>query len=130
VGASDGTPSTPGEASHAKDAPYAMRRSVKRAASDLTRWDFDQNGPLFSAGLTVRDAGDLATERQDRAAQTGKLLYRGALRSLSDSLRTQPHPALARLPPGGYGRDDLVPLRSRQIGGRDPDYVAIVDPVL
>ena len=61
VGASDGTPHTPGEASHAHDAPDAIRRSMKAATSDLRRWDFDQNGPLLPAGLSVRDAGNLAT---------------------------------------------------------------------
>src|SRR3954471_11706888 len=62
VGAPDGTPCTAGEASHARDAPDAMRRSIKAAASDLTRWDFDQNGPLLAGDLTVRDAGNIMTE--------------------------------------------------------------------
>jgi agmatinase len=61
MGASDGTPHNSGEASHAQDAPDAMRRSMKAAARDLTRWDFDQDGPLLAAGLSVRDAGNLAT---------------------------------------------------------------------
>jgi hypothetical protein len=34
-----------------------------QSASDLTRWDFDQDGPLFDAdGLRLFDAGNLATD--------------------------------------------------------------------
>ncbi|MEN3378812.1 MAG: agmatinase, partial [Hyphomicrobiales bacterium] len=45
VGAAEGTPHIAGQPSHAAGAPDALRRAVKVAAIDPTRWDFDQNGP-------------------------------------------------------------------------------------
>jgi agmatinase len=45
-GAADATPHIPGKTSHAADAPDALRGALRQAASDLTRWDFDQDGPL------------------------------------------------------------------------------------
>jgi agmatinase len=63
MGASHATPLSPDGASHAQEAPDAIRRSMKEAASDTTRWDFDQDGPLLPAGIDVRDAGNLATKQ-------------------------------------------------------------------
>lgn len=98
VGASDGTPHIPGQASHAKDAPDAMRRSMKAAANDLTRWDFDQNGPLLPAGLNVRDAGNLATE--PATARHNRELIRKATLAILDAAAV---PVL-------LGGDDSVPI--------------------
>lgn len=47
VRASEATPHRIGEASHAAEAPQAVRHSGHGAASDLRRWDFDQDGPLL-----------------------------------------------------------------------------------
>jgi agmatinase len=98
VGAPDGTPHPPGEASHARDAPDAMRRSIKAAASDLTRWDFDQNGPLLAEGLTVRDAGNIATNPANPGRN--RELIRAATRAILDVSAV---PVL-------LGGDDSVPI--------------------
>ncbi|WP_245477578.1 arginase family protein [Bradyrhizobium guangxiense] len=60
-GAAEATPHLPGRASHAARAPSALRDSTQSIASDLLRWDFDQDGPLLAPGLRVVDLGDLAT---------------------------------------------------------------------
>jgi hypothetical protein len=83
VGAPDGTPCTPGEASHARDAPDAMRRSIKAAASDLTRWDFDQNGPLLAKDLTVRNAGNIVTDPATPGRNRENI--RAAIRAILDA---------------------------------------------
>jgi agmatinase len=98
VGAPDGTPHPPGEASHATDAPDAMRRSIKAAASDLTRWDFDQNGPLLVGDLTVRDAGNIATNPANPGRN--RELIRAATRAILDVSAV---PVL-------LGGDDSVPI--------------------
>jgi agmatinase len=61
-GASDATPWQPGLRSHAADAPLAIRAATERSAEDLSRWDFDQDGPLLPSELTIFDIGDLATD--------------------------------------------------------------------
>jgi agmatinase len=39
----------------------AIRAATKRSVEDLSRWDFDQGGPLLSSELSIFDIGDLAT---------------------------------------------------------------------
>ena len=97
-GASEGTPHKPGEPSHAAAGPNALRRALKAAAADLTRWDFDQDGPLLPAGLRVRDAGNLATDA--KTPEHNRDLIRAAARAILD----------AGAVPMLLGGDDSVPI--------------------
>jgi agmatinase len=97
-GASEGTPHLPGERSHAFDGPSAMRRALQSAARDLTRWDFDQGGPLLSPGLAIQDAGDLAT--QAGTPERNRDLIRAAARAV----------LVASAVPVLLGGDDSVPI--------------------
>jgi agmatinase len=85
-GASDATPWQPGLRSHAADAPQAIRTATERSAQDLSRWDFDQDGPLLPSELAIFDIGDLATDpgnpegnRSLIAFTTGSVLRVGAV---------------------------------------------------
>jgi agmatinase len=75
-----------------------MRRSIKAAASDLTRWDFDQNGPLLAGDLTVRDAGNIMTK--PATPGRNRELIRAATRAILDVSAV---PVL-------LGGDDSVPI--------------------
>jgi agmatinase len=97
-GAAEGTPHKPGEPSHAAAGPNALRRALKAAAADLTRWDFDQDGPLLPAGLRVRDAGNLATDA--KTPERNRDLIRAAARTILDAAAV---PVL-------LGGDDSVPI--------------------
>jgi agmatinase len=97
-GASEGTPHRPGEVSHAAAAPIALRRALKTAARDLTRWDFDQGGPLMPDGLRVGDAGNLATQAETPVVN--RSLIREAARAV---LNASAVPVLV-------GGDDSVPI--------------------
>lgn len=85
-GAGEATPHIPGRASHAAGAPSAIRECTRSMASDLSRWDFDQDGPLLSPRLRVVDLGDLPTSpaapQENRAlitATTSSILKAGAV---------------------------------------------------
>jgi agmatinase len=97
-GASEGTPHKPGEPSHAAAGPNALRCALKAAASDLTRWDFDQDGPLLPVDLGVRDAGNLATDA--KTPERNRDLIRAATRAVLDGAAV---PVL-------LGGDDSVPI--------------------
>jgi agmatinase len=75
-----------------------MRRSMKAAAGDWTRWDFDQDGPLLPTGLSVRDAGNLATG--PATPEHNRELIREAARAILD----------ASAVPVLLGGDDSVPI--------------------
>jgi agmatinase len=62
VGAADATPFSPGQSSHAANAPSAIREALRDYEADLVRWDFDQTRPLLDLSHTiVLDAGDVST---------------------------------------------------------------------
>jgi len=98
-GAADATPHVASKPSHAAGAPDAIREALRQAATDLTRWDFDQDGPLLDPGTTrVFDAGNLPTDpttpEGNRAmiqAATSAVLKAGAV-------------------PFMFGGDDSVPI--------------------
>jgi agmatinase len=97
-GACEGTPHKRNEPSHAADAPDALRRALKAAGSDVTRWDFDQEGPLLPTDLRVRDAGNLATDAT--TPERNRELIRCAARAV---LEASAVPVL-------LGGDDSVPI--------------------
>jgi agmatinase len=98
IGAAEGTPHRAGEPSHAAAAPDAIRRSLKTAANDLTRWDFDQDGPLLPTGVNIRDAGNLPT--RPASPEQNRDLIRAATRAVLDAAAV---PVL-------LGGDDSVPI--------------------
>jgi agmatinase len=98
VGASEATPHRIGEASHAADAPQAIRHSLHGAASDLARWDFDQEGPLLSPDFRLADVGDLRVDA-DHPEQNRDVI-RKATQTI---LRSGAVPIL-------LGGDDSVPI--------------------
>jgi agmatinase len=98
LGAPEGTPHQVDAPSHAAAAPDAIRRSLTAAASDLTRWDVDQDGPLLPAGLNVGDAGNLPT--RPATAEHNRELIRAATRAVLDAAAV---PVL-------LGGDDSVPI--------------------
>jgi agmatinase len=99
LGASEGTPHLPGQPSHAAEAPDALRRAVKPSAADLSRWDFDQAGPLLDhSKVRIRDGGNLLTDP-------------GTPERNRDVIRTATARILAaRAVPVLLGGDDSVPI--------------------
>src|SRR5258708_5357363 len=98
-GAADATPHIAGKPSHAAGAPDAIREAIRQAAADLTRWDFDQNGPLLDSGRTrVFDAGNLPTD--PTAPESNRALIQAATSAALE----------AGAVPFMFGGDDSVPI--------------------
>jgi agmatinase len=98
IGASEATPHRGGQASHAAEAPQAVRRALSGAAGDLDRWDFDQDGPLLAPDFRLADAGDLAT--QPASPERNRYLIQAAARSVLE----------VGAVPVVIGGDDSVPI--------------------
>lgn len=97
-GASDATPYLVGQTSHAAKGPDFIRRALRHYESDLTRWDFDQEGELLAAELRVLDCGNLETDP-------------GTPESNRDVIRTSTQAILsAGAVPILLGGDDSVPI--------------------
>lgn len=76
-----------------------MRGALRQAAADLTRWDFDQDGPLLDPGkIRVFDAGNLSTD--PAAPEDNRALIHAAT---SGVLNVGAVPFL-------FGGDDSVPI--------------------
>lgn len=97
-GASEATPHLPGRASHAAQAPSALRECTRSIASDPLRWDFDQDGPLLAPALRVVDLGDLPT------SPTTPQENRALITATTSSILT------ADAVPVLLGGDDSVPI--------------------
>jgi agmatinase len=61
-GAADATPHLKGRSSHAANGPTAIRNALRVYQTDLSRWDFDQDGILLDREqIRVVDGGDRGT---------------------------------------------------------------------
>jgi agmatinase len=116
-GAADATPHNPGQPSHAAAAPDALREALRQAASDLTRWDFDQDGPLLDPAKTrVFDGGNLATD--PAAPENNRALIHAATRAV----------LAAGAVPFLFGGDDSVPIPFIQaFEGHEPITILQID---
>ncbi|MFW5679632.1 MAG: arginase family protein [Pseudomonadota bacterium] len=101
LGAPHGTPYRPGEASHAADAPAAIRRATDWHAGGPEQVDFD-SGTVRFAGADVVDAGDLALDPADGPANRANIeatirevRSRGAVPLILGGDDSVPIPALA-----------------------------------
>ncbi len=100
-GAGHGTPYRPGRASHAANAPGALRRALGWISAGPSQFDFDSMTPLFN-GARVVDCGDLAGSLTDGAANraaiagvTGRLLDAGCVPLLLGGDDSTPIPMLS-----------------------------------
>lgn len=83
-GAEHGVPHIPGTPSHAAGAPDALRAVMKQYAEDVTRWDFDQDGPLLNPKeVRVLDGGNLPTD--PGKPEHNRDLVRSAARAILDN---------------------------------------------
>lgn len=86
IGAPEAATYRPGQPSHSRGAPEAIRRSSGHYTGELHHWDFDLQRPLFAEEpVLAMDCGDLPGDPLDPegnsrqiGAAIGKILQRGA----------------------------------------------------